>query len=157
MVDDVAAFLLRVHQIIRKYPKFPVEFRRKKIHTKPLRDRLNDAGGGGTEEQIIRTLLSHIPAGDVFLVFVPKALDLHVKILNHAQIAEKLAQEKIFRDLPHLTKDQILHRHRQVSDQQLRMALHAPEGKENRTIRIKDRAVKVVYVHLVFRNFANDY
>ena len=38
---------------------------------------------------------------------------------------------------------------REIGDPQLRVALHTPKGKTYWTIRIKNRSVKIIYVHLI--------
>ena len=107
-------------------------------------------GVSGFNFRINKEFVKHILYELSYKRYIPIPLDLHVKIIDHRKIAEKLTPHQIIRHLPFFDEHQIFNRKREKGEPQLWMAVHAPDRKSDGTIGRENRSVKIVYVHLVF-------
>ena len=81
-------------------------------------------------------------------MLVPESLDLLIKVIDLAEETEKYALHLEAGNLPELVPDHAFQHLRKEREPQRRMPDHAPQRKADHTIRVIDRTVKIIYVHI---------
>ena len=93
------------------------------------------------------SLLGEVPRRDLPFMLVPEALDLHVKIVDLRQEGKELAHHTIAWHLSPFVAYQIYERFGKEGDVHGGMSIHAPKSEIDRTVRVIDRAVKIIDIH----------